>query len=54
MAKARVRPGFVLGPARGRTLQWAVTIGMIDPAVYDQPSLIMQRPDVEVWRSEKR
>lgn len=48
------RAWLVLEPARGRTLQWAVTIGMIDPAVYDQPSLIMQRPDVEIWRSEKR
>ncbi|HET7188493.1 MAG TPA: hypothetical protein VFI52_10070, partial [Gemmatimonadaceae bacterium] len=48
------RAWLVLEPARGRTLQWAVTVGMIDPAVYDQPALILQRPDVEIWRSEKR
>lgn len=48
------RAWLVLQPARGRTLQWAVSVGMIDPAVYGQPSLVMQRPDVELWRSERR
>lgn len=48
------RAWLVLEPARGRTLQWAVTVGMIDPATFDQPSLIMQRHDVEIWRTEHR
>ena len=48
------RAWLVLEPARGRTLQWAVTVGMIDPALYDRATPILQRPDVEIWRSEKR
>lgn len=48
------RAWLVLEPARGRTLQWAVAVGMLDPAVYDRPSLVMRRPDVELWRSERR
>jgi hypothetical protein len=48
------RAFLVLQPERGRTLQWAVSIGMIAPADYREPVLLLQRRDVEVWRSERR
>ena len=48
------RAFLVLEPARGRTLEWAVSVGMIDPARYREPTLVLRRPDVEVWRSERR
>jgi hypothetical protein len=51
----RTRRAFlVLDPSRGRTLTWAVQVGMIDPAAYQDPALVMRQPDVEVWRSERR
>jgi hypothetical protein len=51
----RTRRAFlVLDPSRGRTLNWAVQVGMIDPAAYQDPALVMRQPDVEVWRSVRR
>ena len=52
---ARTRRAFlVLDPSRGRTLDWAVSVGMIDPALFDEPRLLMRREDVELWRTERR
>jgi hypothetical protein len=51
----RTRRAFlVLDPASGRTLDWAVSVGMIDPSAYREPSLLLRRPDVELWRTERR
>ena len=51
----RTRRAFlVLDPARGRTLAWAVSVRMIDPATYREPTPLLRRPDVELWRSERR
>jgi hypothetical protein len=51
----RTRRAFlVLDPSRGRTLNWAVSIGMIRPAEYSEPAMLLRRPDVELWRTERR
>jgi hypothetical protein len=51
----RTRRAFlVLDPARGRTLDWAVSVGMIDPSEYRDPTLLLRRPDVELWKSDRR
>jgi hypothetical protein len=51
----RTRRAFlVLDPSRGRTLSWAVSVGMIRPAEYDEPTILLRRSDVELWRSERR
>jgi 4-amino-4-deoxy-L-arabinose transferase-like glycosyltransferase len=51
----RTRRAFlVLDPASGRTLDWAVSVGLIDPATYREPALVLRGPDVELWRSERR
>lgn len=51
----RTRRAFlVLDPSRGRTLDWAVEIGMIDPRVYAKPTLLHQSPGAEVWRADRR
>jgi 4-amino-4-deoxy-L-arabinose transferase-like glycosyltransferase len=48
------RAFLVLDPSSGRTLDWAVSVGMIDPAAYREPALVLRGPDVELWRSERR
>ena len=48
------RAFLVLDPARGRTLDWAVSVGMIDPAAYATPILLLRRADVELWSSDRR
>ncbi|MCY7379074.1 MAG: glycosyltransferase family 39 protein [Gemmatimonadaceae bacterium] len=48
------RAFLVLDPARGRTLDWAVSVGMIDPALYATPTLLLRRADVELWSSDRR
>ena len=48
------RAFLVLDPARGRTLDWAVSVGMIDPAAYVTPTLLLRRADVELWSSDRR
>ena len=51
----RTRRAFlVLDPASGRTLAWAVSVGMIDPSQYREPALLLRRPDLELWRSDRR
>jgi hypothetical protein len=51
----RTRRAFlVLEPERGRTLQWAVSRGMIDPRLFAEPVPLIRRPDVELWRTERR
>jgi hypothetical protein len=51
----RTRRAFlVLDPERGRSLNWAVSVGMIDPSRYADPVLLMRQPGVELWRSERR
>jgi len=51
----RTRRAFlVLAPTRGQSLQWAVSTGMIDPRAYQDPVLLVQWPDVQIWRSERR
>lgn len=52
---AETRRAFlVLDPARGRTLAWAVSVGMIDPAMFREPALVLRRDDVELWQTERR
>lgn len=48
------RAFLVLDPARGRTLDWAVSVGMIDPTTFREPTLVLRRHDVELWRTERR
>jgi hypothetical protein len=48
------RAYLVLEPARGRTLEWAVQRGIIDPAQFREPALLLRRPDVELWRTDRR
>ena len=48
------RAFLVLDPARGRSLDWAVSVGMIDPAAYATPVLLLRREDVELWSSDRR
>jgi uncharacterized membrane protein len=48
------RAFLVLDPASGHTLDWAVSVGMIDPTAFREPTLLLRRPDVELWRSERR
>jgi hypothetical protein len=51
----RTRRAFlVLDPSRGRTLTWAVEVGMIDPAVYVEPTVLLRSGRVEVWRADRR
>jgi hypothetical protein len=51
----RTRRAFlVLDPSRGRTLTWAVEVGMIDPSVYAEPTVLLRSPGVEVWRADRR
>ena len=45
---------LVLDPARGRTVEWAVQVGMIDPRQFLQPERLLQEPEVELWRSVRR
>jgi hypothetical protein len=52
---AQTRRAFlVLEPERGRTLDWAVSRGMIDPRLFTEPTLLLRHPDVELWRTERR
>jgi hypothetical protein len=48
------RAYLVLDPERGRSLNWAVSVGMIDPSRYADPTLLMREPGVELWRTERR
>ena len=48
------RAYLVLDPASGRTLDWAVSVGMIDPSAYREPTLLLRRPGLELWRTERR
>jgi hypothetical protein len=52
---AQTRRAFlVLDPSRGRSLSWAVSVGMIDPALFHDPAPLLRREDVELWRTERR
>jgi hypothetical protein len=48
------RAFLVLNPQRGQTLEWAVKKGMIDPAFFTEPVLLLKAPDAELWRTERR
>jgi hypothetical protein len=48
------RAYLVLDPSRGRTLSWAVEVGMIDPALYVEPTVLLRSPTVELWRADRR
>jgi hypothetical protein len=51
----RTRRAFlVLDPTRGRTLSWAVSVGMIDPAKYAEPTILLRSSNVELWRADRR
>jgi hypothetical protein len=51
----RTRRAFlVLDPSRGRTLTWAVKVGMIDPSVFAEPMVLLRSPGAEVWRADRR
>jgi hypothetical protein len=51
----RTRRAFlVLQPERGRTLEWAVSRGMIDPRLFEEPTLLIRRSDVELWMTRRR
>lgn len=48
------RAYLVLNPARGQTLQWAVARGMIDPRFFAEPVLLVDLPDAQLWRTDRR
>jgi hypothetical protein len=48
------RAFLVLNPRRGQTLDWAVRKGMIDPAFFTDPVLLLKAPEAELWRTERR
>jgi hypothetical protein len=48
------RAYLVLEPARGRTLEWAVKVRMIDPALFAEPRLLMRDEEFELWRTVRR
>ena len=52
--EATRRAYLVLEPSKGRTLEWAVKVGMIDPALFGEPSLLMRDTEFELWRTERR
>lgn len=52
--QATRRAILVLDRERGQTLDWAVSRGMIDPATFREPTLLLRRRDVELWRSDRR
>lgn len=51
---ATKRAFVVLNPASGQTLPWAVQAGIIDPRFFQEPTPLLQLPDAEVWKSERR
>jgi hypothetical protein len=51
---ATKRAFVVLNPASGQTLAWAVQAGILDPRFFREPTPLLQLPDAEVWRSERR
>ena len=48
------RAFLVLNPERGQTLEWAVRKGMIDPRFFAEPQLLVNLPDAQLWRAERR
>lgn len=48
------RAFLVLNPQRGQTLEWAVKKGMIDPRFFNEPVLLFQTPDAQLWRTDRR
>ncbi|HEX7981402.1 MAG TPA: hypothetical protein VF461_22520, partial [Gemmatimonadaceae bacterium] len=48
------RAFLVLDTTRGQTLQRAVEAGIIDPALFEPPTLVMRAEGAEVWRAERR
>lgn len=53
IAKSR-RAFLVLDAAHGQDLDWAVRIGMIDPAQFREPELVGRPGNAEVWLAERR
>jgi hypothetical protein len=53
IAKSR-RAFLVLDTVRGQNLDWAVRIGMIDPAQFREPELVGRSGNAEVWATERR
>jgi 4-amino-4-deoxy-L-arabinose transferase-like glycosyltransferase len=51
---ATKRAFVVLNPSSGQTLAWAIQAGIIDPRFFREPTPLLQLPDAEVWRSERR
>jgi hypothetical protein len=48
------RAYLVLDTARGQSLDWAVRVGMIDPAQFRAPELVGRSGNAEVWTTERR
>jgi hypothetical protein len=48
------RAFLVLDSTRGQTLQRAVEAGVIDPALFEPPTLVGRADGAEVWRAERR
>ena len=48
------RAYLVLDPRRGHTLDWAVKVRMIDPALFGEPRLLMRDDEFELWRTDRR
>jgi hypothetical protein len=48
------RAFLVLDPTRGQTLRRAVEAGVIDPRLFQRPTLITHTDSAEVWRAERR
>lgn len=48
------RAFLVLDTAHGQNLDWAVRIGMIDPAQFREPTLVGRSGSAEVWATERR
>jgi len=48
------RAYLVLDPTRGQTLGRAVEAGVIDPSLFQKPTLVARSAGAEVWRSVRR
>lgn len=48
------RAWLVLDAARGQSIDWAVRVGMIDPAQFRAPELVGRPGGAEVWSAERR
>jgi hypothetical protein len=48
------RAYLVLDTAHGQSVEWAVQVGMIDPAQFRQPELVGRSGGTEVWAAARR